>query len=562
MTTLRCALLVLLSTLTGAAPAVAAVAPGAVTFPVEPAATQQTVDAFTPRLAAARADGGVVLAGGRPGGQLILAAVRRDGSLDPAFGRRGIAHVALPSPATGAQPMVLLIDAHGRLLVVLAGASLAAGQTSQMDVARLTPAGALDPSYGDGGVAAVGAQVGCGGGCTPAALTPDGGLVVTGETGPVTADPAVPRTTTWVVRRLTPAGAVDTGFGSQGTAAVATGDAAGHSIAVLGDGSVVAAGVVARDAQVVRLTPAGGADPGFHAGAPLDLGAAIGTVELAGRAGGAVDVLAYSSSSARIVRVTAAGVPDAAFGAGGTAALPFTYTGTAGLVARPDGSTLVLTAPFADNSGAVPALTAYVVSPAGAVQAPRAIPVPFAGGLASVAARIRPVIVAPLKQSRYGAGRPVLRPDGSLFVPGSVAVTQYTGEGTGFGHYEVAGVSLTPGLALDAAFGGSARPARLAISVPAQRARTDGQRDVYRVAVRATASGPGLALLTVHSGRRVLARSTAPVLHGGPQRLAALLTVTGRRLLPHAHGVPVTVTARFRDLMGQEVSATAHGRLK
>lgn len=80
--------------------------------------------------------------------------------------------------------------------------------------------------------------------------------------------------------------------------------------------------------------------------------------------------------------------------------------------------------------------------------------------------------------------------------------------------------------------------------------------------MEATTSGPGLALLTVRSGRRVLARSTAPVLRAGRQRLPALLTVTGRRLLPHAHGVRVTVTARFRDLVGREAAGTAHGRLK
>ena len=562
MTALRRSLLVLLTTLAAAAPASAAVAPGAVTFPVEAASAQDTVDAFTPGLAAARPDGSALLAGADAHGRLLLVAVGRDGSLDRAFGRQGIARVALPAPATRPAPLQLLIDREGRPLVVFAGAALARDQLPQMLVARLTPAGALDGAYGAGGVAAVGTQVGCGGGCTPTALAPDGSLVTTGATGSFPAAPGAPRTLTWVVRRLTPAGAVDTGFGSQGTAAAVTGDAAGHSVAVLGDGSVVTAGTVAGSAQVARLTAAGTADPGFHAGMPLDLGAALGTVDLAARAGGAVDVLAYTSTSARIVRVTAAGIPDPAFGAGGTATLPFGYSGTAGLVARPDGSALVTTAPFSDNSGARPALTAYAVSPAGDVGAPLVIRVPFAGGLASVAAHIRPVAVMPLEQSRYGAGRPVLRPDGSLFVPGSVAVTQYTGEGTGFGHYEVAAASLTPALTLDPAFGGPARPARIAISVPAQRARTDGQRRSFRVAVQATASGPGLALLTVRSGARVLARSTAPVLHAGRQRLAALLTVSGRRLLPHAHGVRVTVTAGFRDLVGQEARATARGRLE
>ena len=69
------------------------------------------------------------------------------------------------------------------------------------------------------------------------------------------------------------------GFGAQGTA----GDAAGHSVAVLAGGGVVTAGTVAGSAQVARLTAAGAADPAFHAGTPLDLGAAVGSVDLARR---------------------------------------------------------------------------------------------------------------------------------------------------------------------------------------------------------------------------------------------------------------------------------------
>jgi uncharacterized delta-60 repeat protein len=561
VTALRCLLLTLVLALLAAAPSSALVAPGAVTFPVSATARQDTVDAYVPTLAAPRPDGGAVLVSGDPAGRLVLAAVRRDGTLDPAFGTGGIAQVALPAPWRPS-PLELLLDGQGRPLVVFAGAARARNELPQLQVARLTAAGALDTSYGDGGVATPGIQGGCGGGCTPAALAPDGALLVTGVTGTFPATPNPANDQTWVVRRLSAAGAVDAGFGAQGTAAIATVSAAGHSVAVRGDGGVVTVGTVAGHAQVARLTAAGTADPVFHGGAPLDLGAAVGTVDVVGRAGGAADVLAYDASAGRIVRVTAAGVPDPAFGAGGSAVLPFGYSGTAGLVARPDGSALLLTAPFADNSGAQPALTAYAVSALGAVDAPRTIRVPFAGGLASVAAHIRPVIVQPLEQSRYGAGRAVLRPDGSLFVPGSVAVTQYTGEGTGFGHGEVAAASLTPDLAPDPAFGGAARPAWLAIRVPAQRARVDAQRRFFRVAIDATTSGPGLALLTVRAGRRVVAQSTAPVLRSGRQRLPALLTVTGRRSLRSAHGVRVTVTARFRDLVGQEATATARGRLR
>ena len=87
MTALRCSVPALLATLLAAAPASAAVAPGAVTFPVEATSAQNTVDAFTPGLAAARPDGSTLLAGADAQGRLLLVAVGRDGSLDRAFGR-------------------------------------------------------------------------------------------------------------------------------------------------------------------------------------------------------------------------------------------------------------------------------------------------------------------------------------------------------------------------------------------------------------------------------------------------------------------------------------------
>ena len=80
--------------------------------------------------------------------------------------------------------------------------------------------------------------------------------------------------------------------------------------------------------------------------------------------------------------------------------------------------------------------------------------------------------------------------------------------------------------------------------------------------MNATTSGPGLALLRVRAGARIIARSTAPVFASGRQRLRALLTVTGRSYLRHTHHVRVRVTATFRDLVGERATATARGMLR
>jgi hypothetical protein len=52
------------------------------------------------------------------------------------------------------------------------------------------------------------------------------------------------------------------------------------------------------------------------------------------------------------------------------------------------------------------------------------------------------------------------------------------------------------------------------------------------------------------------------VFAAGQQRLRALLTTVGRRYLRHAHRVPVTVTATFRDLVGAQATARATGTLR
>ena len=85
-------------------------------------------------------------------------------------------------------------------------------ENGQLVVVGLSAGGALDPTFGDGGVAAPGLQSNCGF-CSPAALAPDGSLVLTGNTGQVPPgveqDPSVVPDFHWVAARLTPAGSLD-----------------------------------------------------------------------------------------------------------------------------------------------------------------------------------------------------------------------------------------------------------------------------------------------------------------------------------------------------------------
>ncbi len=188
--------------------------------------------------------------------------------------------------------------------------------------------------------------------------------------------------------------------------------------------------------------------------------------------------------------------------------------------------------------------------------------IPFGGGLASVFAVHREPTVMSLSQSDFFPDRALVRDDGSVVLPGAVGVVHYTGEGAGYEIDRAAVAAVTPDFVLDRSLGGPPRPATIAVRVARQRASTATNVRLLRVAVSARTSGPGLCLLRVKAGGRVIARSTAPVFSTGPQRLRALLTTAGRRYVRHAHHVRVSVAASFRDLVGIEARAHATGTLR
>ena len=276
-----------------------------------------------------------------------------------------------------------------------------------------------------------------------------------------------------------------------------------------------------------------------------------------------LDVLSGSGSAGAVARFTPAGVPDAAYGTAGIVpvATGFSSESLGQIEPGPGGADLVFGSGLRPRT-TVASIVTSVVGPGGGVTTAAVTP-PFGGGLASVFAAIREPQPMSLAQSGFRPGRAVVRPDGSVVVPGALGVIRYTGEGMGVGLEQAAVVSLTAGtFALDPAFGGPPTPATIGIRVPPQRAAVDATRRVLRVAVDADVSGPGLALLTVASRGRIVARSTAPVYGPGPQRLPAYLTKLGRRALRAARNVPVTVRADFRNLVGRTATARSRGRLR
>jgi uncharacterized delta-60 repeat protein len=123
------------------------------------------------------------------------------GTLDTFFSHDGI-QTAFASGAVG---YALAIDHHDR--IVVAGSTLAAHP--DIALARFTPGGRLDPTFGHGGKVVT--DLGANDYAFDVAIEDDGGIVVVGER-------RAPASDRFVVQRYRPNGTLDPGFANAGTA--------------------------------------------------------------------------------------------------------------------------------------------------------------------------------------------------------------------------------------------------------------------------------------------------------------------------------------------------------
>ena len=215
---------------------------------------------------AVQPDGRIVVAGTGCGGDFLVARYDADGSPDPTFGMNGFRCIDIGAGSADQGEDMLLVG-DGRMIV--AGTS-----EGQFALVRLDGNGNPDPSFGSGGkrtYAFDGASQ-----LRDAALAPDGGVVMVGETttpGCATA-PVTPGQTVGVgVVRTLPEGAPDPGFDFDGRLVVADTNSVqrGLAVAVQPDGAVVVGGRtsscsrVSIDPLVFRLTAGGAPDPSFAA---------------------------------------------------------------------------------------------------------------------------------------------------------------------------------------------------------------------------------------------------------------------------------------------------------
>lgn len=248
----------------------------------------------------------------------VISKLLPDGALDSAFGTAG--HLYLNRGASiGERARAIAIGAGGNYYV--GGSIFLAG--FDFAVARITPAGALDTSYGAGGWAV--ANFGAAETAQDMVLLPDGSAVVAGYTGSGTSAQIL-------LARFTPAGALDTTFGVSGFAQVGAAgvDDEATAIAADGAGNLYVVGFSGNDSTILKFLPSGTLDVGFGSGGALieDVSGAAQYDQfnrVAVAPGGAVVALGFASTgtenNATVVRYGSTGTRDSSFGSSGRVVL-------------------------------------------------------------------------------------------------------------------------------------------------------------------------------------------------------------------------------------------------
>jgi uncharacterized delta-60 repeat protein len=281
--------------------------------------------------------------------QVALARYTPDGAEDQTFGTGGFA--ATPVGSAGAQANAVALQPDGMVLV--AGTAFAHGTgDDSFFVARYSPAGALDATFGTAGMTTT--HVGAAASSASAiALQADGRIIVVGtaySNGATDDD--------FAAVRYKSSGDLDESFGSGGIVTTdfsARDPAAGTSLDRAGaatlqpDGKVVVAGFTRGERQtfaVARYSPDGSLDASFGAGGKVQVPAAEPQVfSIALQASGDL-VLAGSSASSQggtspftLMRFHADGRPDERFGTDGIVmtAVEGSRSGARALIAQPDG---------------------------------------------------------------------------------------------------------------------------------------------------------------------------------------------------------------------------------
>ena len=299
-----------------------------------------------------------------PGGgrRFVLAQLLNpQGTFDPAFGG-GTGRIVdrYNILGTSGDADASLDAARQGSNTIIAGFSDPAGATAaNFAVARISPEGVQDSSFGGGsGVSYAdffgGDDVG-----RAVAVQPDGKIVVVGVAGPGSAGGFIG------VARFNSNGGLDSSFNGGGMATV---QGSGEALAIQPDGKVVVAGTSGGDFIIARFNENGSLDSGFGSGgrAFIDFGAPLDVAnDLALQPDGKI-LVAGSGPQFDVARLQPNGALDSTFGNGGKAQVAFDDGPEADALAlQPDGNIVVAGSGF--NNGRYLAVARLQGDPPGKV---------------------------------------------------------------------------------------------------------------------------------------------------------------------------------------------------
>jgi uncharacterized delta-60 repeat protein len=361
--------------------------------------------------------------GTQVGPEFVLLRYNANGTLDTSFGADGVAITVIPEqghPYSNAEAAALAILPDGDI-VAAGSATWSDGSTfsSSFAVARYTPQGALDSTFGKGGVA----QTAFGNANAQLAgivVQPDGKVVASGWGS---ASGHGNGFNTIALARYKSNGTLDSSFGTAGKVETAHALDYEGGPSALQDGKIVVAGDDDTEAPVVARYGANGrldttfGDHGFAtisgrliaSTPPAIVAETDGTLllDLPGATGG-------TEAQDAVVRLASNGSPDPSFGTGGVALLP--SSGSTSLNVETDGKVLVgggidgsmLVRVVGGNNCVVPGLRGKPVSTARAALATSHCGTGSISRLYSnKVARGRVISTAPLRGGRLPGGAKV-----------------------------------------------------------------------------------------------------------------------------------------------------------
>jgi uncharacterized delta-60 repeat protein len=285
--------------------------------------------------------GGILVAGSvatADGSGFAVARFARDGAPDASFGDQGV--TVVPFPAQTSYATGVARDADGR---IVAGGTA----SEEFAVARLTPGGSIDTTFGDGGRTMSNVSPGSSHG-RGLALDSAGRAVITGD-GMDFDSEGHSRQFPLLVRYTT-AGRLDDGFGGGGIVRVPVERASGSQVLAQPDGGLVVTATGVAALPILRYRDDGTLDPAFGAGGDATtrrLGVNLG-LALARQPDGKLLVSANAGAVTLVggwalARLNPDGSPDRSFGDHGifTTVRGADYGFPAGLGLQPHGGIVV-----------------------------------------------------------------------------------------------------------------------------------------------------------------------------------------------------------------------------